>query len=96
MSTRSTSPSSINENYPSTNKNNNHQCATNDHSQSSGDGIIAGQIDNESDTDEVTQEDELLLEGIIGGPAGVVDVQQHLCTDISMSGPEGSSAAAVG
>lgn len=42
---------------------------------------------DESDS-EVTQEDELLLEGIIGGAAGVGD------TDINMSsGPDGLAAA---
>ena len=51
--------------------------------------------DSDHVSDEVTQEDELILEGIIGGAVGVVgDLQAALCSDISMSGPpEGSSSA---
>lgn len=44
------------------------------------------------ESDEVTPEDELLLEGIIGGPAGVSDIP----TDINMTGTDCSATAASG
>lgn len=91
MSTRSSSPpSNSNSAHPVTYPSNRHQFA--DHIDQLRGSATATDNDNESDS-EVTQEDELLLEGIIGGAAGVGDVQQHLCTDISMTGAD---APAVG
>lgn len=100
VSTRSSSPPSIDGSahgleYPSTHADHLH------HGQSSGSSLnVTAESDNGSgggrdgedaddDDDEVTQEDELILEGIIGGVGGGLTdndvIASHFSTDINMT-----------